>query len=100
MGLINTAEANRNIYMEIYSTTRSALANLDPTTAIKFPTLTLQDTYMKPTNTRRQLGDSGNHDGLLWHGAAISAGTRLNSLARVAGDEPSGNIMNGDSGHR
>ncbi|KAJ3964940.1 hypothetical protein EV361DRAFT_975265 [Lentinula raphanica] len=63
---IRTIENRRNILIADYNTFRQTLRALDSLDDGKWPSMTVQDTYRKPTEKRRSPGDSRVMEGSLW----------------------------------
>jgi len=68
-GQIRELEAACTLQISAYSAARGAMISLglsedDP----QFPELTVDDTFRKPTNVKRAIGDSRRHDSSLWVG--------------------------------
>jgi len=62
-------ELTRDRLLETYNTTRKALSSLcndNNRISERFPPLTVDDLYRKPTVDKRQLGDTYRPDGRLW----------------------------------
>ncbi|KDR65131.1 hypothetical protein GALMADRAFT_148963 [Galerina marginata CBS 339.88] len=81
-------EAACNLQVAEYSATRDAMISLglssdDP----QFPELTMDDTFRKPTNVKRAIGDSRRHDGGVWVGGARP--TASSSSTQPSASEPS-----------
>jgi hypothetical protein len=77
MGKIQTMEFTRDYVLEAYRLCRQALLSLrgEGNTGARFPELTADDLYRKPTISKRELGDSHRGEGKLWvtlGGSAIS----------------------------
>ncbi|KAJ3841846.1 hypothetical protein F5878DRAFT_702525 [Lentinula raphanica] len=78
---IRTIESKRNNLVSEYRLFRLQLQALDSLDTAKWPTLSIQDTYRKPTEKRRSPGDSRMMDGTLWR---MSSAGRGNAQAEIA----------------
>ncbi|KAJ3963554.1 hypothetical protein EV361DRAFT_174355, partial [Lentinula raphanica] len=78
---IRTIESKRLILVSEYKLFRLQLQALDSLDTAKWPTLSIQDTYRKPTEKRRSPGDSRMMDGTLWR---MSSAGRSNVQAELA----------------
>ncbi|KAJ3717726.1 hypothetical protein C8R42DRAFT_547207, partial [Lentinula raphanica] len=65
-GELRTIETKRNNLISDYNMFRQNLHALDSLDDTKWPSLSVQDTFRKPTETRRAPGDSRKRDGALW----------------------------------
>lgn len=75
---IRKIEARRDAVISDYQAIRAIMISLGlPVDSAEFPPLTLADTYRKPTDIKRAVGDSQRHEGSIWTNAGISAGVRL-----------------------
>ncbi|KAJ3834035.1 hypothetical protein F5878DRAFT_665121 [Lentinula raphanica] len=63
---IRTIENRRNTLIEEYNLFRRTLHALDSLDSTKWPSMTVKDTYRKPTEKRRSPGDSRVMEGSLW----------------------------------
>ncbi|KAJ3712824.1 hypothetical protein C8R42DRAFT_567538, partial [Lentinula raphanica] len=63
---IRTIESKRNSLISEYKLFRQSLQALDSLDTTKWPSLSVQDTFRKPTERRRSPGDSRVMDGTLW----------------------------------
>jgi hypothetical protein len=71
----------RDDYIETYNRARDAMMRLKETGTIEcsavYPSLSVKDTYRKPPEVRRRIGDSRFIDGALWSGASTTVPGRL-----------------------
>ncbi|KAJ3715761.1 hypothetical protein C8R42DRAFT_725564 [Lentinula raphanica] len=63
---IRTIENKRNMLIADYNLFRQKLDTLDSLDDAKWPSMTIHDTFRKPTEKRRSPGDSRVMDGSLW----------------------------------
>ncbi|KAJ3712073.1 hypothetical protein C8R42DRAFT_728368 [Lentinula raphanica] len=87
-GELRTIETKRNNLISNYNMFRQNLHALDSLDDIKWPSLSVQDTFRKPTETRRAPGDSRKRDGALWQ---LSSAGRSTVQSEFAGDLIFGN---------
>ncbi|KAF8955769.1 hypothetical protein BDZ97DRAFT_1709000 [Flammula alnicola] len=79
---IRDMEARRDLAMEDYSATRLSMISLGlPENSPQFPPLTITDTFRKPTNIKRAVGDSRRTDGPMWTNTGVTGGSRLPASA-------------------
>ncbi|KAJ3764993.1 hypothetical protein FB446DRAFT_834750 [Lentinula raphanica] len=78
---IRTIESKRNSLISEYKLFRQSLQALDSLDTTKWPSLSVQDTFRKPTERRCSPGDSRVMDGTLWQ---MSSTGRSSAQAELA----------------
>ncbi|KAJ2913528.1 hypothetical protein MD484_g6884, partial [Candolleomyces efflorescens] len=73
MNILQGVQRSRDAAIKNYNRNRNALIALGTPTE-KFPPMTEADTRRKPTNTKRQVGDSRRGDGITWALTGASRG--------------------------
>lgn len=87
---IRVIEARRDLFISDYESIRKNMTSLGlAEDSPEFPPLSLADTYRKPTNIKRAVGDSRRHDGAIWTNTVVQLPSTIHT-EQVATSSQSG----------